>query len=208
MSNDTSEAEDYDLRWPKEGDRLFVGSAWAYDAHIVRDPKERFYRMPMGYKRAGDILINQAAADVVDRANIIYAALFCYRQSIELFLKSLIEEFGKGKVYSPKNTHDLNLLWERFMCIDNERGRSEQIDLSTVQKLIAEMHNADQKSDTFRFPADGNNTPFDFGDKGIDLNNVREVMQGLVNFFECAYLDFVHQNDIDSENSGAMRFAY
>ena len=43
----------------------------------------------MGYKRAGDLLVDQAATDVVDRPNVIYAALFCYRQSIELFLKRL-----------------------------------------------------------------------------------------------------------------------
>ena len=196
MSNDISKTEDFETRLPKKDDRLFVESAWTYDAHIVCDPRERFYRMPIGYKRAGDILVDQAATDVVDRANIIYAALFCYRQSIELFLKKLIDEFGKGKVYSPKNTHDLNRLWERFMCIANERGRSEQIDISTVQKLVTEMHDADQKSDGFRFPTDGYSTPFIFGDRGIDLANVREVMQGLVNFFECAYLDFAYQDDI------------
>jgi len=44
--------------------------------------------MPMGDKRAGDLLIDQAARDVVDRANVIYAALFCYRQAIELFLNA------------------------------------------------------------------------------------------------------------------------
>jgi hypothetical protein len=195
MSNDKTETDDYDLRWPKEGDRLFVESAWACDAHIVRDPKERFYRMPMGYKRAGDILIDQAVANVVDRPNIIYAALFCYRQSIELFLKQLIDKFGKGEA---KNTHDLKCLWERFMCIVNERGRGESIGLSTVQKLITEMHDADQKSDGFRFPTDINNAPFDFGDKGIDLDNAHEVMQGLVNFFEGAYWDFANQDDIGS----------
>ena len=149
--------------------------------------------MPMGYKRAGDILIDQASTDVVDRANVIYAALFCYRQSIELFLKSLIEAFGKEKVYSPKNTHELSRLWDRFMCIINERGRGESIGVRAVQSLVGEMHKADQRSDGFRFPTDRDAAPFAFGDRGIDLANVREVMQALVNFFECAYLDLSHQ---------------
>jgi hypothetical protein len=199
MSTDTPEAEDFESRWPRDGDRLFVESAWVYDAHVVRDPGERFYRMPMGYKRAGDILIDQSTTDMVDRANVIYAALFCYRQSIELFLKKLIDTFGNGKVYSPKNTHDLRLLWERFMGIVNERGREETIGLRAAQRLVAEMHETDQKSDGFRFPTDRGDAPFAFGDRGIDLPNVREVMQGLVNFFECAYLDFSHQDDTASE---------
>lgn len=183
------------MRWPKDGDRLFVESAWAYDAPVVRNPGERFYRMPMGYKRAADILIDQAAANVIDRRNIIYAALFCYRQSIELFLKRLIEEFGAGKVYKPKLTHELNVLWERFMCIANERNSGETVGLDAVHKLVAEMHNADQKSDGFRFAADQGGAPFAFGDRGIDLGNLKEVMHGLENFFECAYMDFSHQDD-------------
>jgi len=151
----------------------------------------------MGYKRAGDILIDQAAADVVDRPNVIYAALFCYRQFIELSLKRLIEEFGKGE--APKNTHELSRLWERFMFIVNDRGSIESIGLSTVQELVTEMHHADQKSDGFRFPTGVDGTPFLFGDKGIDLTNVREVMQGLQNFFECVYLDFAQQGDMASD---------
>ncbi len=198
MNDDLPEAKDLDTRWPKDGDRLFVESTWAYDAQVVRDPGERFYRLPMGYKRAGDLLIDQAATDVADRANVIYAALFCYRQSIELFLKRLIEQFGKGNVYSPRHTHELSRLWERFMCVVNERGSGESLGLSAVQKLVAEMHEADQKSDGFRFAAGRDGAPFMFGDRGIDLANLREVMQGLENFFECAYLEFSHHDDIAS----------
>ncbi len=196
-----SETKDLDSRWPESGDRLFVASQWSYDAHIVSNPAERFYRMPMGYKRAGDVLIDQASSDIVDRSNIIYPALFCYRQSIELFLKKLIAEFGKGKVYTPKHTHELDRLWERFMCIVKERNRTDTVGIETAQRLVAEMHEADQKSDGFRFPADRNDAPFAFGDRGIDLENLREVMSGLVNFFECAYLDFSHQDDTSAQTT-------
>ncbi len=199
MSKGISETENFESRWPKDGDHLFIESAWAYDAHIVSDPGERFYRMPMGYKRAGDILIDKAATDVVDRRNVIYAALFCYRQHIELSLKSLIEEFGKGKAHEPKNIHDLSRLWERFMLIVGERGSNKWIGLDTVQRLVAEMHEADQKSDAFRYPTSAAGAPFPFGDRGIDLANVREVMQGLEHFFECAYLEFARQDDLASD---------
>ena len=195
-----SEAGDLELRWPKDGDRLFVALAWGQDAHVARHPGERFYRMPMGYKCAGDLLIEQAAADIADRSNVIYAALFCYRQSVELFLKKLIADFGNGQAYSPKNTHELNRLWERFMCIVNERESSDTDGLSVVQRLVAEMHEADQNSDGFRFPTDSNDMPFAFGDRGIDLVNVREVMQVATNFFECTYLHFSYQ---DGETKGS-----
>jgi hypothetical protein len=189
------EITDHESYWPKEGDRLFVSSSWRYDAHVVCDPAERFNRMPMGYHRAGNILTEQANTDVVDRSNVIYAALFCYRQSIELFLKKLIDEFSQGTVYSPKHTHELDLLWERFMRILNEGGRTHFEGLGAAQKLVSEMHDTDQKSDGFRFPTDRKGAPFAFGDHGIDLDNLRDVMQGLANFFECVYMDFQYANE-------------
>jgi hypothetical protein len=198
MTDRNSEADELKERWPRGGDRVFVEASWAYDAHVVRDPKERFYRMPMGYKRAADLLIERAAADVVDRANVIYASLFCYRQSIELFLKRLIDEFGTN-TYQPKNTHDLGVLWGRFMGIVKARGREGTTGLSAAQALVAEMDVADNRSDGFRFPANVAGLPFAFGDQGIDLVNLREVMNGLENFFECAYLDFSRQDDVASD---------
>jgi hypothetical protein len=192
MDNEQPKTQDMDERWPRDGDRLFVQSDWRYDAHIVRDPGERFYRLPMGYKRAGDILADQAATDVLDRRNIIYAALFCYRQAIELFLKRLIDEFGKRPTLV---NHRLDCLWAEFTCIVNESASSEWLGLNAVAKLVAEMHDADRQSDGFRFPTDPRALPFKFGDRGIELDNLREVMCGLENFFECVYLELSHQRE-------------
>jgi hypothetical protein len=199
MKSDASGVEESETRWPRDDDRLFVESTWAFDAHLVRDPAERFYRMPMGYKRAGDLLLDQAATNVVDRANVIYAALFCYRQSIELFLKRLIAEFGNDRAYKKKHVHELNVLWDRFMDVVNDRAMANPNGLVAAQKLIAEMHMADEKSDGFRFPTDLGGAAFSFGDRGIDLPNLREVMQGLVNFFECTDLAWSHRDSPTAE---------
>ncbi|MDQ8021583.1 MAG: hypothetical protein REI94_07070 [Moraxellaceae bacterium] len=171
-------------RWPRESDCLFSTSAWADDAPVVTDRDERLYRMPMGYKRSGDLLVEQAVVNAWDRRNVIYAALFCYRQSIELYLKRLVLEFER-KDQPTKLSHDLSKLWERFAAIAEERGIGEGSGLSAVASLIREMHNADQISDGFRFPTDKRGNEFTFS-QGIDLLNLREVMQGLENFFECA----------------------
>jgi len=89
-------------------------------------------------------------------------------------------------------------LWVRFAEIVKSRGGEETAGLSTAQAIVTEMHDADNKSDGFRFPADVTGLPFAFGDQGIDLDNLREVMNGLENFFESAYLDFSHQDDVAS----------
>jgi hypothetical protein len=199
MSDGNSEAEKGEVRWPRDSDCLFLETSWAHDAQVARHPKERFYRMPTGYKRSGDLLVERAALDVVDRANVVYAALFCYRQSIELFLKQLINEYGTNTC-EPKNTHNLGILWSRFMEIVKARGREGALGLIAAQRLIAEMDDADNKSDGFRFPANIAGLPFAFGDRGIDLANLRDVMDGLENLFECAYLDFSHQDDMQADS--------
>ena len=183
---------------------MFVERAWRYDAHVVRDPNERFYRLPMGFKRAGDILVAQAAINVADRPNVIYVALFCYRQAIELFLKRLIDEFSSDAAHSTKHSHKLNVLWERFMLIANERGSAGSLGVSAARALVAEMHEADQKSDGFRYPAGQDDAPFRFGNRGIDLDNLHDVMQGLENFFEAAFEAFAHQDELRSEQRSSM----
>jgi hypothetical protein len=179
-------ARDPESRWPNDSDRMFVESAWAHDARLTCDPSERFYRLPMGFKRAADILIERANADPCDRQNVIYAALYCYRQSIELYLKRMIDEFGPGA----QNTHDLKVLWDRFMEVIHDRTPQDSIGLEAARRLVGEMHDADRKSDGFRFPAARDGAPFPFGDRGVDLVNLFDVMAGLENFFECVYMDY------------------
>jgi len=119
---------------------------------------------------------------ILDRRNVVYAALFCYRQSIELYLKSLIEEFGHGA----KKKHGLMELWGQFVEALRERGMEGQTGMEEVEELIMEMHRADERSDGFRYATDRKDGVFEFGDIGINLENLREVMSGLGNFFKCA----------------------
>ena len=50
-------------RWPKPQDRLLTPGR---DTYLAKDAPERSYRLLRGYKRAGDILIQQALSDRVD----------------------------------------------------------------------------------------------------------------------------------------------
>jgi HEPN domain-containing protein len=187
--------EDLEIRWPQDGDRIFAEAESPADVQVTNDPAQRFYRMPMGYKRAGDILVDRAKVDLADRPNIIYPALFCYRQSIELFLKRIVDEFGD--VPSEK-THKLDALWKRFMQVVAARGGADSVGLHTVEKLVREMNEVDENSDAFRFPTDGERAPFSLGAGGIDLTALREAMHALENFFECCYLAYQHEDGLMS----------
>lgn len=181
---------EFEERLPRSGDRLFIETARAQDASIVRDPAERFYRLPIGFKCAGDVLAERARVSVTERRNIIFPALFCYRQATEMYLKRLICRFGDGN--SP-NTHDLSLLWANYVQkILTKWSLCDATEVDAAERLIMEMHDADQRSDGFRYPTDRTQAPFPFGDRGIDLENLQEVMTGLANFFECAEMALEH----------------
>lgn len=185
------DADDMAARWPREDDRLFEDTGLAKDTFLARDSGERSYRLPKGYKLAGDVLLEHIAAGSIDESNLIYPALFCYRQSLELFLKVILGRFGKPA----KNTHDLQRLWVAFLQLVNERGQEQADGLAAVEKLVLEMHEADQRSDAFRFSTDASGAPFAFGDRRLDLERLAETMQGLQNFFECCYLVFWEQDE-------------
>jgi hypothetical protein len=201
---DDADDDNLDLRWPKEGDRMFGEAGWSAYARVTVDPAERFYRMPKGYKRAGDILIDRAKGDLADRHNIIFPALFCYRQSIELFLKKIIDRFGRDDLRTQRKTHKLDVLWTQFMQVVDERGGAESVGLDAAAKLVHEMNNADKKSDAFRFATDMSGFPFHFGEEAVDLSALREAMQALANFFECCYMAYEHEYDLGHSQDRPM----
>jgi hypothetical protein len=193
MKTDTRfvDDEDLDTCWPRDGDSLFPKTERAIDTFIAGRAAERFYRLPKGYKAAGDILTEQISAGNIHEANLIFPALFCYRQSLELFLKSILERFGQGT----RNTHDLKYLWDEYKRLVDERGHANTDGLEAAAKLVTEMHAADRRSDAFRFATDSSGGSFDFGDRRLDVVRLREAMQALQNFFECCYLSFSEKDD-------------
>lgn len=181
-------------RWPTGEDHLFREGLRAYDAPVTSHVGEREYRLPMGYKRAADLLLERAAGDPSDRRNVIYPALFCYRQSIELFLKQLIR-FGNGEY--PRG-HRLDELWKRFIRVARDRGLGDSMGITAAGTLVLELHAADERSDGFRYPVDRNGHAFVFSDRCIDIDNLLDIMDRLTNFLECAAMAFSHQYDTTS----------
>lgn len=182
-----------EARLPKAGDRLFIQSSWAFDAHIALNPDERFYRLPMGYKRAGDILVEKAIANPIDRSNIIYAAIYCYRHAVELHIKRLIEILDNSKQSKLKSGHDLIKLWKSFLGLFKAHDMSDDSNIEAVQSLVIEMHTADKKSDGFRYPADHGDTPFNLWPTSINLDNLQNTMLNLDDFFESIYFGLSNQ---------------
>jgi hypothetical protein len=57
---------------------------------------------------------------------------------------------------------------------------------STVEKLIKQFHRLDTRAEAFRYPVKKDGTLIRLPNVAIDLINLREVMEGLKNFFSGA----------------------
>jgi hypothetical protein len=188
----------YDERWPDIGDRLFNAGR---DARISQNAEERVYRLGKGYKLAGDRLIQNAFGHAADYEDLIYPIVFCYRHSIELGLKAIIEEHGSvAGVMLGKANHDLCNLWKLFLEIANELGHSSDADeVIAVGACIEELAAVDGGSTAFRYALTKRSDLVPLPSDGIDLKNLQAVMSGIRNFLECADQAFCCERDAISE---------
>lgn len=179
----------FSVRWPKLGDRLLSPSRNVY---LAEAGDERNYRLLRGYKRAGDILTESALSDRLDLPNLIFPALFNYRHYIELALKAIIEEHGAYVDVRPeKKSHKLPELWLLFLKIAAAFGNDKSNeDVVAVGNCIAEIDHIDSGSTTFRYARDLRGDVPQLPKDGLDLVGLRDVMNGIENFFEAVDASF------------------
>jgi hypothetical protein len=138
-------------RRPAAGDRLFSPGC---DAFLAEGAAERNYRLLLrGYKRAGDILIQNALAERYDRDSLIFPAIFNYRHYIELALKAIIEDHGAfaGVSLGSKN-HKLPELWQLFVKTAKAFGDDcSDATAVAVSRCIDEFAAVDASSTAFRY---------------------------------------------------------
>lgn len=178
---------DPEIRWPADGDQLFRASVHWAEARVARDTCERFYRMAEGYKRAGDLLTEHAEHDIVDRHNLVYPAIFCYRHYIELALKECIEDYGNKVGIAPdRRHHGLVELWHHFEKILRSYGHNANCsDVVVEGKHITEFANIDPRSMAFRYAMQKDGSEFEIKREEFDLGNLRTVMEAIYTFFDC-----------------------
>jgi len=149
--------------------------------------------MLKGYFRAGDVLVDTCLQNPNEGHTLIYPILFCYRHALEMTMKGILDSYGhRYGVAAPTPNHSLLLLWEActaiFIQIDDEGAA---ISTSTVEKLIKQFHDLDARTEAFRYPEKKDGTLIDLPSEPFDLIGLRDVIEGLDNFFSGAdgYLD-------------------
>lgn len=173
-------------RWPKSGDKLLVERArWEGGTVLADDPFARDSYIWSGYMSAGAALVDHCARDSVARFDLAYPILFNYRHGLEAAMKWVLDLYGQYAglpIY--KRDHDLRELWTKCRnVIETLSGRGGVEALEAVEALVNEFHDLDPGSLSFRYSRERDQTSIPLPVFGFDLENIRDVMEGVNNFF-------------------------
>jgi hypothetical protein len=149
-------------------------------AMFVPNPTLREVCLWRGYMKAGAALIDEALRQTLHRDLLLYPILFNYRHGLEAAMKWIIGNVEREK----RDRHDLLALWGKcrmiFESVPEFDGDEE---LEAVEQIIKELHAIDEFAASFRYSRKQNGAVIPLPDESIDLQNVRDVMEMMDNFF-------------------------
>jgi hypothetical protein len=190
-------------RWPKDTDRLLLAPASPEQgAETTRDTFARDVFMGSGYMHAGAILIERCLADPRCAHELIYPILFNYRHALELEIKWVLNTYGRfADIQNFERNHNLTQLWKACrQVIEEVGGPSQDGSLEAVEHIVLEFHALDPASFAFRYSTDKKGKPVPLP-QSVDLKNIRDVMEGVENFFQGVDGQLDH-------NSSAIDYSY
>jgi hypothetical protein len=175
-------------RWPKKGDLPFRKAAHPETAGpLASDGLTRAVSIMDGFMLAGAALADQALKEKLQRYDLVYPMLFCYRHAIETGLKWLIVQYGSQVGATPEDlneTHDLWTLWEHCLTIYHACGDGADTNgLKAVGQIVKQFHDWDKRGMTFRYATTKHGAVVKFQHPDIDIENLKDVMSGVAHFF-------------------------
>lgn len=185
-----------DFRWPKKGDRLLRAEGdWQRSVTFNEHQIARHVHIWEGYIKAGATLVEQCEhADNLDRHELVYPILVCYRHGLELAMKWIIGQYRRFAQISPA-THDLWKLWGVAKKVILEVGSDgENESLWAVEQVVKDFHELDRGSFSFRYSIGKKGMVISLPDMSFDLANIKVVMEGVNNLFTGAYGKLDHNS--------------
>ncbi|MFN7307144.1 MAG: hypothetical protein ACK5TQ_11275, partial [Acetobacteraceae bacterium] len=115
-----------------------------------------------------------------------HSTLYLYRHAIELGMKSTIATYGVAfgvDCTELHTTHNLKTLWKAFQgLLDAISHPAEEEGNSAAERVVMAFHEWDKHGDAFRYATQRNGSPIILRDYFIDLEQLRDVMEGFENF--------------------------
>jgi hypothetical protein len=209
--------EDYKPPLPTSGSVVFGSREdWQLNACLnFVDTESQWDLYADGYRRAGDILVDHAAATNSDQDILVFPIVFNYRQYLELRLKELLvlsRQLGDDREPIEPD-HPLLPLWGRVR--ENiEKYWPTDDNFDAVEEIIKQFNDVDPRSFAFRYPVKKDfGTPSLPDQQHINLGQVRARISEIATVLDgvsallSEYLDSKREQeaDIRAEYANEMR---
>jgi hypothetical protein len=175
-----------DNRWPKDGDRLLRQPArWEDGVRFADFSYSREVFIWDGYMKAGAALVQRAMENSFERDKLVYPILFTYRHGLEVAIKWVLDRYGRyAAIDEYERDHRLDKLWQACREVIMEfNGDGPDNTTDIVEGIVMEFHKLDPNSFAFRYSKNKKGLQVPLPDFPIDLENIRDVMEGVNNFF-------------------------
>jgi hypothetical protein len=196
--------------WPRSGDDPFgLDSRSRLVACLNFTHDEPWIGYVEGFKRLADLGVAHLEETGHGHDFLVYPIVYAYRHHIELALKMVIRSARavldeQGDL--PK-THKLLALWDvaepllRAVADDQET-------YGAVRECLVHFDELDPTSESFRYPVTASGEAVLPGVRSLDLGKVREVVERVSTFLDCAAQELTVRLDVQSEIEDAYRVAW
>lgn len=181
--------EEVELPWPRPGDKVFTAADdWQMNACVNWGGGWGLYAI--GYKQAGDVLVERVAQDRGEADALVYPIVFSYRQYLELMLKDVLMEARRYyEIDKPfENDHSLLVHWDPLRELLSRRWPERPEELDAVEDNLRQFDAVDRGSFAFRYATSTKGVPsLPENMRHINLRNLSEVVARIGTFLEaCA----------------------
>ena len=195
--------------FPTKGDKLFISidkEKWLPSG--IKD----IFKLSEGYRLSAVSLYQEIKKNEwFNRQYLSSAMVFSFRQFLEIRLKALIYLGKRGLFEDPKFkiTHNLEDLYQTYVSeiLPQVDPTYDTEMVSVVNKLLQEFNFIDPKSMSFRYPVDHDLNPI-HNLQNFDIDNFKEVMDKLANFFDCQLEILQMLEDYNAEMAAEMASEY
>lgn len=171
-------------------DVLFSESDAVSDAILNTTISGNDILMPNGYISTSVFLLNiiKFSQSNLAKDSYIFPALFCFRQYLEIIMKSAILRYRNGDINpyqgeSKFKTHDLEELWTKLL-----KHIQADEDVDNIGRIIRELNEVDNDSTAFRYDYHLNRIARNKDNKQInellDLDVLKQRVLQLYRFFD------------------------
>jgi HEPN domain-containing protein len=204
--------EDFRIKLPRElqdGDVVFKSDADWWNNACINFAPGSWDLYAIGFKKAGDILVEHAKITGSDLDTIVYPAVFLYRQYVELRLKDLIIDGSKllDEAKEPPPTHSLQHLWSYVKDLLNRVfSGGNYSEFEKLEAMINQFNEVDPSSFSFRYPVDKKGKITLPGISHINVRNLQDIMDGIYCILETCSVGIGEQlafkREMESEFNG------